>query len=509
MSRQRGEGMTRGQGAPFSSPTPGTTIPLDLSLVRPADWRALAIVGSSALAVDLAVRSGVVGAAGALAVAVAAGGMLASGRISNRQSRAMVALAPVFGVWLALRMSPWLVPIDIGAAGGLLALGASFARGGSVFDLSLPQAVVRAVTVAVHALSTPAFALEPVRMPGRRLSAGGGGRQARAVVRGLLLAVPVLVVLGALLASADAVFASALRWNADPAALAAHVVAIVIGAWGTAGLLRVASATPPRPVPGSGWGMGRVEAAVVLGSIVALFAAFAAAQLVVLAGGGRHVLETAGLTYAEYARSGFFQLVAVAVLTLGLVMSVRALADLRGTRLLFVLGEATVALTLVIVYVAVRRMDIYEQALGLTMLRLYVRLFSLWIGAVFVLLGLALAGLGSRRSWLPAAAGVVGLAVVLALNVVSPEAVVVRHNVAFAQRTGRFDPAYLGELSEDAVPTLVEVLPRLQKPARRAIRAEICRGSSWRWTGWAASNLSRTRAAHATAVACGAPHPAN
>jgi uncharacterized protein DUF4153 len=501
--------MTQGEGTPFSSGARGTTIPLDLSLVTPADWRALAIAGSSAVAVDLAVRSGVVGVAGAVAVAVAAEGMLASGRISNRQARVLVLLAPVFGIWLALRMSPWLVPIDIAAAGGLLALGASFARGGSVFDLSLPQAAVRAVTAAIHVPATPAFVLEPVRMIGRRLAVSGRGGQAGAVVRGLLLAVPVLVVLGALLASADAVFASALRLNANPAALAAHIAAIVVGAWGMAGLLRVASATPPPPVPGPGWRMGRVEAAVVLGSIVALFAAFAAAQLVVLAGGGRHVLETAGLTYAEYARSGFFQLVAVAVLTLGLVLSVRALADLRGTRLLFVLGEATVALTLVIVYVAVRRMDIYEQALGLTMLRLYVRLFSLWIGAVFVLLGLGLAGLGSGRSWLPAAAGVVGLTVVLALNVVNPEAVVVRHNVAFAERTGRFDPAYLAELSEDAVPTLVEVLPRLQKPARRAIRAEICRGSPWPWTGWAASNLSRTRAGHAAAVACGATHPAS
>jgi hypothetical protein len=63
---------------------------------------------------------------------------------------------------------------------------------------------------------------------------------------------------------------------------------------------------------------------------VALFGAFAAAQLVVLAGGGRHVIETAGLTYAQYARSGFFQLLAVAVITLLILMSVRAVADLDG-----------------------------------------------------------------------------------------------------------------------------------------------------------------------------------
>ena len=54
-----------------------------------------------------------------------------------------------------------------------------------------------------------------------------------------------------------------------------------------------------------------------------------------------------------------------------------------------------------------------------------------------------------------------GLVALLALNVANPEALVVRHNVAFAERTGRFDPLYLTDLSDDAVPALVDALPRL------------------------------------------------
>ena len=50
-----------------------------------------------------------------------------------------------------------------------------------------------------------------------------------------------------------------------------------------------------------------------------LFAAFVAVQLTALFGGDAWVLKTAGLTYAEYARQGFFQLVIVSVFVLGIV----------------------------------------------------------------------------------------------------------------------------------------------------------------------------------------------
>ena len=74
---------------------------------------------------------------------------------------------------------------------------------------------------------------------------------------------------------------------------------------------------PPRPARAPAKvALGRLEWALPLGALVVLFAGFVALQLTTLFGGERHVLETAGLTYAEYARSGFAQLLAVAALTL-------------------------------------------------------------------------------------------------------------------------------------------------------------------------------------------------
>ena len=61
------------------------------------------------------------------------------------------------------------------------------------------------------------------------------------------------------------------------------------------------------------------EWAIPLALLDLLFLAFVAVQLTVLFGGHDHVLETSGLTYAEYAREGFWQLIAAAALTLVVV----------------------------------------------------------------------------------------------------------------------------------------------------------------------------------------------
>jgi Domain of unknown function (DUF4173) len=481
------------------------------TIVDPADGRVLAGVVAAAVATDLAVRSGVAGLTGALLVAVAAAALLASGRLHTPSARLATAAAPVFGVWLAIRASPWLVPLDVLAAGGLLALGASLARGGSLADLTIPRVVLRAIHAGVHAVAAPAFVAAPVRAVRAQL---GGGRRAELgvrIARGLLLAAPIVVLLGVLLASADAVFASFFRVDVDPVTPVEHVAALAAGAWGAAALLRVASVTPPGRLPVLRPPIGAVEACIVLAGLCALFAVFTAAQLVALSEGGRHVLATAGLTYAEYARSGFFQLLAVAVITLGILLLLRAATGLAspGQRAVFtIVAEVAVALTLVVVVVAVRRLNLYEDAFGLTMLRLYSELFSYWIGAVFLFLGAALAGVGHGRGWFVGAAVAAGLALLLALNVVNPEAVVAGDQLAGARQVRRTDVGYVARLSEDAIPTVAARLPGLDPVARADLRARLCAAEPdgvppSRFTGWAAWNLGRERAARAVTRACG------
>lgn len=462
----------------------------------------LGVVAAAGVAVDAGVRSGVASVGGALAVVVVAGGLTAARRPTGRHAAGLLGCAVVLGGWLAVRQSPWVVLPMLAAAGGLLVLAAATRPGASVLDLTPVVVTLRVLDVARHAAAAPR--LVAARLPWRDASGDAAADDRRAaVLRGVALAAPVTAVLVALLASADAVFASFLRLPTSPASIAGHVVLVGLGAWGMATLVHQAShhgtAAPP-PVPAI---LGHVEALVVLGGLVSVYAAFAVAQAVTLLGGARTVLDTAGLTYAEHARSGFFQLLAAAALTLVVLLALRAFTAPtagRSARAHTALSELAVALTLVVVVVAVRRLQVYEQAFGLTMLRLYSTAFAVWVGGVFVLLGAALAR-RRERPWLTPAAGALGLAVLLSLAVADPEAVVARHNVAHAERTGRFDAVYLAGLSDDAVPPLLEALPRLQDDDRLAVLRGVCSRPA-AGGGPLAWNLSRHRAARARRLHC-------
>jgi hypothetical protein len=456
----------------------------DRTVIAKATPRVLVVSLVAGAVFDLAVRSGIAGVGGALAVLIAAAGLVVTSRPANRQAWSVAAAAPLFGVWLAVRTSAWLLPLDVLAAGGLLVLAATLARGGSVTDLGLGQLVTRGAHAAWHISAGPAY-----------LRGAAGGRE-RALLSGLALALPVVVILGLLLSSADAVFASFFDWVSLPV----HVLLIAVGTWAMAGLLRVAAARPagePRPASRR---LGEVEGLVVLGAVSVVLLAFAAAQLIALSEGGRRVIETAGLTYADYARSGFFQLLAVAALTVGLLLAVHTWIQGQSTWLL-VLSEVTVALTLALVVVSYRRLDLYVDAFGLTMLRLFVSFFTVWVGVALILLATRLGGVGRGRNWFgPACAGV-GLLILFVLNVLNPEAVVMRHNLA----RGEFDAYYASQLSDDAVPTIAAALDSLTADERRGLRSDICPSHQRpQPSGWAAFNLATARARAARDDTCAA-----
>ncbi|MDN5930594.1 MAG: DUF4173 domain-containing protein, partial [Pseudonocardia sp.] len=227
------------------------------------------------------------------------------------------------------------------------------------------------------------------------------------------------------------------------------------------------------------------EWALPVGLLVGLFALFVGVQFATLFGSDAHVLATTGLTYAEYARSGFWQLLAVTVLALGvIVLGARWAPPRAGRRGLL---SALAGLTLVIVASALSRMWLYQEAYGFTVLRLLVLVCELWLGLGFVLvLGTVL----TRRPRRPLRAMVVtGAAALLVLAVFDPERFVAEQNVARYAETGRIDVEYLTELSADAVP----VLAGLPEPLRSCALGPI--GARTTPTGdWRSANLGRAQA---------------
>ncbi len=427
---------------------------------------------------DLAMRSGLAGVAGALSIGLASVSLLISGRVRNVQARVLIAAAPLFGTWIAIRASVWLLPLDVIAACALVLLGATLSSGGSLFDLSIVRVVGRTLQALTQAVLGPSYMMS------------GAGRERRrfaGIARGLLLAIPILLVFGLLLASADAVFASIVRFDARD--VIGHLVLLAFGALASAALFRMASLTHAEVPVISGPRLASMEWTVVLVALNALLGAFAVARLIALSAGGRKVIESAGLTYAEYARSGFFQLLAAAVLVTGVIAALRATAQrlTRREKVRFTaMTLSVIVLTLALVVSAFHRLVLYESAFGLTMLRLFAQTAIVWVGLVLLMLGASVAGLGGRRVWVWSAAGITALVLLFGMNVLNPEAFVARHNIAHQARTDRSDTSYLSESGDDAVPALAE---------HDDMHGYVCAVSEDEpFEGWAAYNLAHARA---------------
>ncbi|HVM08294.1 MAG TPA: DUF4173 domain-containing protein [Acidimicrobiales bacterium] len=469
-----------------------TSLPLgrwpDLSRYEPADGRALAVVAVAAVAADVAIRSEIVGVGGATAVAAVALGPVAAGRVGNRRAVALLCVAALLGAFFALRSNPVLLLLDLVAAGGLVVLGASFAKDGDPFDQTVGDVGVRAVCAIAHAVLAPGFVASAVRV----LRKGRGATTSApsptswgAVVRGVLLALPIVLLVGALLASADAVFASFFRVPADLGELAVHALLLAIGAWTAGAALRSASgeaaersARVPRSV------VGTTEAMSVLVALATLLTVFAAAQVVAAVGGHQYVERRVGLSYAEHARSGFFQLLAVSAVVLAVLLGVEALS--RRARAVVVAVEVVVALTLVVVVVALRRLFLYEAAYGLTLLRVAAVVFAVWIGIVFVLVAIRFAGVAADRAWLLPAATTAAVVLLVAANLVNLDALVVERNVDRFAGTDRLDLFHLTSLGDDALPALVDAVPHLAVQDAEFVRSQVCVGGDgpggfWRW----------------------------
>ncbi|MET8229124.1 DUF4173 domain-containing protein [Micromonospora sp. NPDC005298] len=328
----------------------------------------------------------------------------------------------------------------------------------------------------------------------RTARAAGPGIQFGRIVNSLAISAGLLVLFGVLFSSADAVFAdlvTGLLPNISIPGIIGWGFRVLLIGGPLLGAAYLVSRPPDleglRPEPGRP--AHRLEWTIPLVLLDALFAAFVLVQLTVLFGGSGHVLRTAGLTYAEYARGGFWQLLAVTALTL-LVIAVAARRAPKATRadrlLVRVLLGTLTALSLVVVASALYRMQVYADAYGATRLRLVVATTELWLGLLFVLVGVAVVRL--RAEWLPRL--VIGTAVLalLGLALVNPDRLIAERNVDRYRDTGSLDVSYLSGLSADAVPAL----ERLPEPMRTCALREIAYGLPR--DGFWATNVGRERA---------------
>jgi len=161
-----------------------------------------------------------------------------------------------------------------------------------------------------------------------------------------------------------------------------------------------------------------------------------------------------------------------------------------------------ISLTLLIVFVAFRRLSLYEEAFGFTMLRLYSHIFAVWIALVFVLLAADIAGVHRSRRWFVGATFASVAVVILALNLINPEALVVSMNVNHAVTSHEVDAQYLAQLSSDATPNLIASRSQLEPGLSSQIARFACAGAKSYSPTLAAFNWADANAAAARRQAC-------
>ncbi|MEX2273147.1 MAG: DUF4173 domain-containing protein [Vicinamibacterales bacterium] len=396
---------------------------------------------------------------------------------------------------------------------------------------------------ALHAWTAPALALLDATRSKPRAEAvrPARWRNAAAVARGLAIATPLVAVFGALFMSADAVFselvANAVRFDFEW--IASHVVLFAILAWLSTGYLRGFLTGTDLPlsrdgrqgsdglgVPAPKWpALGITEVATALAAIDLLFLLFVIVQFRYLFGADTLVQITPDLTYAEYARRGFFELVWAVVLVVPVLLAADWLLDRRTRRDALVfrgLAGVQIGLVLAIAASALLRLRLYHASYGLTESRFYAMVLLVWIGAM--LLWLAATVLRGRRDAFAFGALASGLATIALLFVINPDAIIARANVArmwSADAPVRFDVAYATSLSADAVPVLIDALPALTPDVRCPLARHMLRHwppdryrsiRSWNWSAARASDAVREHEARLRSMVppdqtCPAPGP--
>jgi len=327
------------------------------------------------------------------------------------------------------------------------------------------------------------------------------------ILRGLAIAMPLLVVFTLLFTAADAVFKHMVETTGSQVAdllldnqyLARHILwSLVFCVMATLIVRPVTLGKKWQQIDAASsqsWMPGRIELSIPMGSVLVLFLAFIVIQFRYLFGGDQLVQTIAGLTYATYARKGFFALLAVVLLVHIVLLVVAWLvkgADPRTGRLYRGLGLGLVALTGFVFASAFFRMHLYVEAYGLTQLRFYAVAILLWLVLVFLILVVRL--LCPNWSFFTSGTLYSLLGMLLLLNASNPDGIIARVNLHRVTQNQTLDTEYLKKLSTDAIPVILQYEAHLSTDDRNTLLTRILINRTTDTPSWRSWNFSRARA---------------
>jgi hypothetical protein len=425
-------------------------------------------------------------------------GLAAKFKYSYRSSLLFLLPIAFFALMPSIRASLFLNFLNIVAVIGLLLLGIKELLQEHVAKFGLRQyflAVLQPLKFLVNSI-------KPLRYLVSAFNQSSTGNWRRIVI-GVLMALPVLAIFTLLFSSADFAFGQFVRSIFSfhlPDVFFGHVffiVAAFVGLLGTFEYMFRASTGEPLVRAGEikeNHTTGReVETGVFLSLIAALFVIFIAFQVTYLFGGEVNIVNR-GFTYAEYARHGFWELLAVASATLIILFFTdKYTARETSRKTWFTLPAAVIILeVLVIIVSAFKRLMLYQDAYGMTIDRFYVAGFIIFLGVIFILLAAKFI-LKKKESFFTFATLLTMTVFLVGVNLMNPDAFIAKTNIERFHETGKIDASYLAHLSADATPQIIGVYSSLTDADKNIVREAMVENQThWEKTlaNWQSYNLS-------------------
>ncbi len=300
---------------------------------------------------------------------------------------------------------------------------------------------------------------------GKRLKNSKVGSKLRMICISLLISLPLTWVVAALLSSADAGVATLLKhigklftedffeifWE--------FLIGLLVGAWMFAAMYCATNKTRYPEICDTAFEQELEKKRIIptlglcasITPICLLYAAYVISQINYFCSAFFGKLPDT-MSYAEYARRGFFELCAIAVLNLIVILVTTGCCkhtEGKQPTAAKIYGCVICLFTLFIIATAIAKMVLYINAYGLTRLRLYTTWFMVLLAIVFVVI---LAMQFTNRLH-PARILVTSFTVMFALLVFSrPDALVAEYNITRWQNGTLKDPDWglICSLSDDA-----------------------------------------------------------
>lgn len=336
----------------------------------------------------------------------------------------------------------------------------------------LPDYVYRAIILIVGVLQRPAqyfFQLKRNPNPAAQKTPIG------AILRGLTLALPIVLCFGSLLASADLVFGKMINdlFDIDDFIFETipQIIRIAFYAVLAAGVF-LYTFSKDRDIKLAGEDaplvktiLGFTESSIVIGSVSVLFLLFVIIQFQYFFGGQSNI-GVEGYTYSQYARRGFSELNLVSLFSLLLIIGLNILTHHETEKQRITYSSMSifmVALVMVILVSSYQRLELAIDWHGYSRLRLYPRTYLVWLGALLI----TIAGLQIARKerYFTFAVVLASLGFAAHLSLLNVDQAIIKHNIPRFLEGKNLNVGHLSSLSADGVPALIEEFNNPNYPA--------------------------------------------